>query len=196
MRTTHRPMADEPPSIFSHPLLPKKLTREELHDQSTKDLYWNCNELWSRDHRCRKGHLLLIKPLEDMEEEVQKHEEEVMDEEQRSVDFTIHTLVGYGNPQTMKVGGLLKQQLITVLIDTPSTNNFINDKVATQLMLQNEVCIRLDVEVTDGQILKCDKRCPRVRQDQEILANFLYLPLDDYEAGLNIKWLAMLGDIT
>ncbi|RRT35693.1 hypothetical protein B296_00046717 [Ensete ventricosum] len=98
----------------------------------------------------------------------------------------------------MKVGGLLKQQPITVLIDTTSTNNFMNGKVAAQLMLQNEVCNRLDVEVTDGQILKCDKRCPRVkllRQDQKILANFFHLPLDDYEAVLNIKWLATLGDI-
>ncbi|RWW88729.1 hypothetical protein BHE74_00002383 [Ensete ventricosum] len=133
-----------------------------------------------------------------MEEEVQKHEEEVADEEQQPVDFTMHTLTGYANPQTMKVEGLLKQQPITILIDTTSTNNIMNNKVATQLMLKNEVCIKLDVEITDDQILKCNKRCPQVkllRQDQEILANFLHLPLDDFEVMLNIKWLATLGDI-
>ncbi|RWW37006.1 hypothetical protein BHE74_00057929 [Ensete ventricosum] len=133
-----------------------------------------------------------------MEEEVQKHKEEVMDEKQQSVDFMMHTLIGYANPQTMKVGGLLKQQLITVLIDNMSTNNFMNNKVATQLVLQNEDYNRLDVEVADGQILKCDERCPWVkllRRDQEILVDFFHLPLDDYEAVLDIKWLTILGDV-
>ena len=59
-----------------------------------------------------------------MEEEVQEHEEEVADEEQQPIDITMHALAGCVNPQTMKVGGLLKQQPITVLIDTESTNNF------------------------------------------------------------------------
>ncbi|RRT73120.1 hypothetical protein B296_00009941 [Ensete ventricosum] len=39
---------------------------------------------------------------------------------------------GYSNPQKMKVGGLLKQQPIAVLVDTGSTNNFLNIKVATR----------------------------------------------------------------
>ncbi|RWW85083.1 hypothetical protein BHE74_00006275 [Ensete ventricosum] len=66
IRTTPRPMAYEPPFASSHPLLSKKLTREELRDGSAK----HCDEPWGHDHRCKKGHLLLIKPLEDMEEEV------------------------------------------------------------------------------------------------------------------------------
>ena len=44
-----------------------------------------------------------------MEEEVQEHEKEVADEEQQSIDITMHALAGYTNLQTMKVGGLLKQ---------------------------------------------------------------------------------------
>ncbi|RRT46768.1 hypothetical protein B296_00023882 [Ensete ventricosum] len=98
MRTNPRPMAYKPPSVPSYPSLPKKLTREELHDRSVKGLCWHCDELWSRDHRCKKGHLLLIEPLEDMEEEVQEHKEEVMDEEQQSIDFMMHALTGYTNP--------------------------------------------------------------------------------------------------
>ncbi|RRT43587.1 hypothetical protein B296_00036916 [Ensete ventricosum] len=39
----------------------------------------------------------------------------------------------------MKVGGLLKQQPITVLIDTGSTNNFLDHKVAARMTLQIEV---------------------------------------------------------
>ena len=58
-------------------------------------------------------------------------------------------LVGYANPQTMKVGGLLKQQPITILIDTGSTNNFMNSKVAIQMALLMENCSWFDVKVAD-----------------------------------------------
>ncbi|RZS07460.1 hypothetical protein BHM03_00038283 [Ensete ventricosum] len=73
MRTTPRPTTYKPPSIPSHPLLPKKLTKEELCDRLAKGLCWHYDKPWSRDHRCKKGHLLLIEPIEDMEEEVQEH---------------------------------------------------------------------------------------------------------------------------
>ena len=38
-----------------------------------------------------------------------EHEEEDMEEEPQPTDITVHALAGYSNPQTMKVGGLLKQ---------------------------------------------------------------------------------------
>ncbi|RRT41535.1 hypothetical protein B296_00039759 [Ensete ventricosum] len=143
-------MAYKPPSIPSRPSLLKKLIREELYDRLAKRLCWHCDEPWSRDHRCKKGHLLLIEPLEDVEEEVQEHEEEIMEEEEQPVDITMHALADYANPQTMKVGGFLKQQPITVLIDTGSTNNFMNNKVVARMALPIEDCSKFDVKVADG----------------------------------------------
>ncbi|RWW89164.1 hypothetical protein BHE74_00001861 [Ensete ventricosum] len=134
MRTTPKPATYKPPipPAPSRPSLPKKLTREELRHRSTKGLCLHCDEPWSRDHRCKKGCLLLMEPIEDMEE-IQEHEEEVTEEEQQPTDFTMHALAGYVNPQTMK--------------------------------------------------------------DQEIIAYFFLLPLDDYEAVLGIECLTTLGDV-
>ncbi|RZR82558.1 hypothetical protein BHM03_00009007 [Ensete ventricosum] len=143
-------MVYKPPSIPSRHSLPKKLIREELHDRSAKGLRWHCDEPWSRDHRCKKGHLLLIELLEDVEEEVQEHEEEITEEEEQPVDITMHALADYVNSQTMKVGGFLKQQPITVLIDTGSTNNFMNNKVVVRMALPIEDCSKFDVKVADG----------------------------------------------
>ncbi|RZR74907.1 hypothetical protein BHM03_00045951 [Ensete ventricosum] len=70
MRITPRPMTYKSPSAPSHPLLPKKLTKEELRDRSVKGLCWHYDEPWIRDHRYRKDRLLLIEPLKDVEEEV------------------------------------------------------------------------------------------------------------------------------
>ncbi|RWW80017.1 hypothetical protein BHE74_00011668 [Ensete ventricosum] len=133
-----------------------------------------------------------------IEEEVHKHKEEVMEEEPQLVDCMMHALAGYGNLQTMKVRGLLKQQPITILIDTGSTNKFMNNKVATWMVLHIEGCSRFDVKVADSRILKYDLRCLCVKlilQDQEIVDDF-FLPLDDYDVLLGIEWLTMLGDIS
>ncbi|RRT76055.1 hypothetical protein B296_00007781 [Ensete ventricosum] len=69
----------------------------------------------------------------------------------------------------MKVGGPLRQQPISVFIDTGSKNNFMNNKVAARIALHIEDYSRFDVKVTDSQIFNCDRRCPRVKlllQDQ------------------------------
>ncbi|RWV92798.1 hypothetical protein GW17_00044793 [Ensete ventricosum] len=71
-------------------------------------------------------------------EEDLEPEEKAMKEEPQPANYAVHALAGYSNPQTMKVGGLLKQQPITVLIDTGSRNNFLNSKVASCMMLQIE----------------------------------------------------------
>ena len=68
----------------------------------------------------------------------------------------MHALAGYANPQMMKVGGLQKQQPITILIDTRSTSNFMNSKVAVRMALPIKNYSRFDIKVVDGRILKCD----------------------------------------
>ncbi|RZS09919.1 hypothetical protein BHM03_00041047 [Ensete ventricosum] len=92
---------------------PKKLTRDEIRERSAKGLCWHCDEPWSREHRYKKDWLLMIETAKDEDnktsKEALKPEEEAMEEESRSADYAVHVLAGYSNPQTMKVGGLLKQ---------------------------------------------------------------------------------------
>ncbi|RRT45497.1 hypothetical protein B296_00022134 [Ensete ventricosum] len=99
MRTTPRAASYKPPTppTPSRPSLLKKLIREELRDRSVKGLCWHCDKPWSRDHPCKKGHLLLIKAIEDLEEEVQEHGV-VTEEEQQLTDYMMHALAGYANP--------------------------------------------------------------------------------------------------
>ncbi|RWV98618.1 hypothetical protein GW17_00038527 [Ensete ventricosum] len=131
-----------PPYIAIRAPAPKKLIRDELREQSAKGLCWYCDEPWSREYHYKKGWLLVIKQVEDedikLSEENLEPEDEDTEEKPQSADFMVHALAGYSNPQTMKVGGLLKQQPITVLIDTGSTNIFLNSKVAARMTLQIE----------------------------------------------------------
>ncbi|RWW08547.1 hypothetical protein BHE74_00010360 [Ensete ventricosum] len=191
------------PSTAIQTPTPKKLTRDELRERSAKELCWHCDEPWSREHHCKRGRLLVIELVEDEDNETPEKalepKEEAIEEESQLANYAVHALASYSNPQMIKVGGLLKQQLITVLIDMGNTNNFLNIKVAACLALQIKGYNKFDVKVTDGRIFNCDQRCPWVKlllQDQEVVANFFLLSIDDYEAILGIEWLTTLGDIS
>ncbi|RRT31458.1 hypothetical protein B296_00057248 [Ensete ventricosum] len=113
-RVTPRPAMPRPtaPSTAIQAPAPKKMTRDELRERSTKELCWHCNEPWSREHHCKKGWLLVIEPVEDEDnetsEKVLEPKEETMEEETPPANYAVHALAGYSNPQMMKVGGLLK----------------------------------------------------------------------------------------
>ncbi|RRT40218.1 hypothetical protein B296_00055084 [Ensete ventricosum] len=72
-----------------------------------------------------------------------------------------------------------------ILIDTGSTNNFMNNKVLARIMLQIKECNRFNVKVADGRVLNCGRKCLRVKltlQGQEIVVDIYLLPLDDYKS--------------
>ncbi|RRT81285.1 hypothetical protein B296_00002546 [Ensete ventricosum] len=201
-RPIARPAAYKPPapSTSSRPPQSKEFMREELRDKSVKGLCWHCNEHWSRDHRCKKGRLLLIEPADESEQEEEdlEHEKENAMEDPQPTVSTVHALAGYANPQIMKIEGFLKHQLVTILIDTRSTNNVMDSKVATRSTLRIEDCSRFDVKVADGRILNYSQKCPRVKlvlQGQEITVDFFLLPLENYEAVLDIEWLSLLDNV-
>ena len=144
----------------------------------------------------------MIEPIED-EPEVEvldsDHEEVEINDDVEAVTHTVHALAGYSNPQTMKIGGTLKHQSVTVLIDIGSTNNFMDRKIAARLAYHIECCDKFEVKVANGRILICDSKCSKIKlilQGQELFVNFFLLPLEDYEVVLGIKWLSTLGDVS
>ncbi|GAV81954.1 RVP_2 domain-containing protein [Cephalotus follicularis] len=109
-----------------------------------------------------------------------------------------HALAGYSNPQTMRINGFLKRQLVNVLIDTGSTNNFMDLKIAKRLAYRIEHCEKFEMKVTDDRTLICESKCSNVKlslQNQELVVDFFMLSLWDYEVLLGIDWLRTLGDV-
>ncbi|RZS13089.1 hypothetical protein BHM03_00044621 [Ensete ventricosum] len=116
----------------------------------------------------------------------------------QSATRTIPTLAGYTNLQKLKIKGFLRQQPVIILINARSTRNFMSSKVATHLMLQKGDYNGFEVNVANGQIMKCNQKCPWVKlilQEQDIVADFFLLPLDGFDIVLGIDWLSMIGDI-
>ncbi|RZS00300.1 hypothetical protein BHM03_00029976 [Ensete ventricosum] len=95
------PRPTAPSTAIQAPSL-KKLTRDELHERSTKELCWHYDELWSRKHHYKKGQLLMIEPAEDEDDETSEEalepKEEAMEEESQPAIYAVHALAGYSNP--------------------------------------------------------------------------------------------------
>ncbi|RZS22218.1 hypothetical protein BHM03_00054961 [Ensete ventricosum] len=103
-RVAPRPAMSRPiaPSTAIQAPAPKKLTRDELRERSTKELCWHCDKPWSCEHHCKKGQLLVIEPAEDEDnetsEEALEPKEEAMEEESQPANYAVHALANYSNP--------------------------------------------------------------------------------------------------
>ncbi|RRT34184.1 hypothetical protein B296_00041060 [Ensete ventricosum] len=103
-RVTPRPAMPRPtaPSTTIQALAQKKLTRDELREQSAKGLFWHYDEPWSRKNHCKKGRLLMIESVENEDNETSKEaielKEKAMKEESQPADYAVHALAGYSNP--------------------------------------------------------------------------------------------------
>ncbi|RWW75283.1 hypothetical protein BHE74_00016694 [Ensete ventricosum] len=189
------PKLSPPPTVIRHPQ-PEKLTREDPHDESAKGLCGCCDKLWSLKQDCKMERPLMIVATEEPKLEDTALEPMENDTPQ-SATRTVPTLTGYTNPQKLKIEGFLEQQSVIILIDARSTHNFMSSKFAAHLMLQNEDYSGFDVKVANGQILKCNQKCPRVKlilQEQDVVADFFLLPLNSFDIVLGIDWLSTIGD--
>lgn len=88
-----------------------------------------------------------------MEEE---EEEQGVDEEPA---ISVHGLSGLHNPQTMQFKGRLCGGLLTFLVDTGSTHNFINREEAHGLGLKADTAQKFNVTVANGARIECAGIC-------------------------------------
>jgi hypothetical protein len=117
---------------------PTRLTPQQLEERKTKDLCFNCDNKYSKGHKCGEKKLFYTN-CEEEEEQEQEHEPS-QDENVEAISFeeltsTIlcNALDGISTPQTVKIEGYIKNKKVIVLIDSSSTHNFIHYKLTKAL---------------------------------------------------------------
>ncbi|RRT50196.1 hypothetical protein B296_00002496 [Ensete ventricosum] len=93
--------------------------------RSIKGLCGCCDKLWSQEHKCRKEIPLMITPTEEpkLKDTTLESEENDMKENPQSVTRTFHT-----PPQILDIDGFIKHQPVTILVNTRSSNDLMNNK--------------------------------------------------------------------
>jgi hypothetical protein len=166
----------------------KRLSSEELAAKRASGECYHCTEKYTSDHICANKGVFLLELTEDDEGG------ETLDD----VGISLHALTGIDIGTTMKLSVCLYGRQLVALVDTGSTNSFINDSVASQLQLQVEPRPGLTVKVANGDRVTTAGVCtqlPLVIGEADFSTSFYTLPWDGFDIVLGVHWLRTLGPI-
>jgi hypothetical protein len=115
---------------------PTRLTPQQLEERKEKGLFFNCDNKYSKGHKCGEKKLFYIDCEEEEEQEQEPSQDENVDAiscEELTPTILCNALAGISTPQTLKIEGYIKKKKVIVLIDSGSTHNFIHYKLAKAL---------------------------------------------------------------
>jgi hypothetical protein len=137
---------------------PTRLTPQQLEERKEKGLCFNCDNKYSKGHKCDEKKLFYI----DCEEEEEQEQEPSQDENVEAISpeeltpmISCNALAGISTPQTLKIEGYIKKKKVIVLIDSSSTHNFIHYKLAKALNYFVYLVSEFQVMNADGGTINC-----------------------------------------
>jgi hypothetical protein len=177
-------------SVTASSALPyrRRLSSAEMSERKEKGLCYNCDEVYSRGHRCQR--LFHLEVLSEDEED------DVIEEEPTLSALAMH---GLKASRTMQVILVMGQHRLVGLVDSGSTHNFISGHAASLLQIPQLSGTKQQVQVANGARLPCLGRLSAVQfgiQDHSFSDSFLVIPLEGFDAVLGVQWLQKLGDIS
>ncbi|PHT91080.1 hypothetical protein T459_06193 [Capsicum annuum] len=105
----------------------KKLTKVEMAKRRAKGLCYNCDELYSIGHQCKKLFLLEV---------VDPDDENPDQKDMQEPEISLHPITGQKSAKTMQLRALMKGQALLSLVDLGNTHNFISCTAAQRLGMQ------------------------------------------------------------
>jgi hypothetical protein len=178
---------------------PTRLTPQQLEERKAKGLCFNCDNKYSKGHKCGEKKLFYI----DCEEEEEQEEEPSQDEnveaissEELTPTISCNALAGISTPQTLKIKGYIKKKKVIVLIDYGSTHNFIHYKLAKDLNCFVYPVLEFQVMIADGGTINCSGKCNKINLTMgEYVMNspMIAIPMGGADVLLGIQWLQSLG---
>jgi len=191
-------------------------TQEEMAFRREKGLCYNCDEKWSSSHRCKGRVFLLIADPDDPATSeppstdyphfpatepnpTPDETNPVLDPNAPHPHISLHALAGVPASDTFRLYGLINSARVTILVDSSSTHNFVQPRVAKFLSLPVKETTTLRVMVGNGSVLQCHQSCSDTQvlmQGHTITVTLWVLPLSGADIVLEVEWLHTLGPIT
>lgn len=210
-----------PPSLLDpgpqNPLPIRYINRAQIQERRAKGLCYNCDDKFVRGHKCKSKQFLLLRSEEP---DVAFHEgfldaPTAMDPppdpgptplpQTQTVDPPIDgahfqlsqaALIGPPSPKTLRVQGQIHELLVTVLIDSGSSHNIMQPRVAEFLQLPVVAMTPFSVIVGNGDSIVCSGSCrevPHKLSEQLFTIPFYVLPIHGADLVLGVQRLQTLG---
>lgn len=113
--------------------------------------------------------------------------------------ISLHALAGLPSSETFRIYGSIKNAKLTILVDSRSTHNFLQPRIAQFLRLPIQDTHPLRVMVGNGAMLTCDQVSPKTQvtiQGHPFVVSFHLFPISGADAVLGIDWIKRLGPVT
>jgi hypothetical protein len=167
----------------SRALVPvQKISSAQMEEKRKKGFCYSCDAKWSRGHVCEGDpKLFLIEEVETEElEEIDKATLQEVTKEEPVI--SLNAITGTPTPKTMRVVGTMKGQQVIVLVDSGSTHNFLDEKLATLLGVKPEGQGAIKVKVANGRKVHSPGKSSDLvlkMQGTEFIVELYILPLQD-----------------
>lgn len=223
MRTSKPPIpaaAPQPSVLSAPPSTPvRRLTQTEQLERRSKGLCFNCDEKFHTGHRCAKKQFLLLL-MDDYDEELGSPETEPETITMESATLLLPApppsspseassptsaehfqlsqaaLVGPPSPRTLRVQGRVGELEVTILVDSGSSHNIMQPRLAEFLNLPMVAITPFSVVVGNGASITCSGFCSDVLVNlfgQIFHIPFFILPIHGADLVLGVQWLQTLG---
>lgn len=198
----------------------KTLSNKEMEEKKAKGICFWCDERYTPNHKCSRKVFNMEFCYEDEEDGYESAEEEMgetegeveqpekaklqqMKAQTSSSKIELKAITGEPSFDTMNLTGKVTGKRFLMLVDTGSTHNFLDERLAEELECILEEVKEFKVSLADGKLISGNKKCSvftwgvedlngkwRVFQDE-----FLILPLQHYDAVLGMQWLQPLKQV-
>lgn len=155
----------KPPSSNTLRTPTKLLTAAEMAARREMGLCYNCDEPYVFGHRCKNRVNYLMMTEEEELQSVQENFDLSIPEVEgnimqavEEVQISLHSMMGEGGLNTMRVVGEVGAHKLNILIDSGSTLSFLQEDMANKLECQTHSVKPLLVRVANGQKLVTTKR--------------------------------------
>jgi len=92
----------------------------------------------------------------------QEKDVEILNNNERCEIF-VQALAGFAAPQTLNIAGYIKKQRVIVLIDSRTTHNFIDKRLAKSLNCFVYLVTNFQVLVVNGGNIDCGGKCHNIQ---------------------------------
>ncbi|XP_016670128.1 uncharacterized protein [Gossypium hirsutum] len=180
----------------------KSLSQAELEDRRKNGLCFWCGSKYSPGHKCSKSQLyqLIIEPVREQGSDMKRSSFEefsdffdqldLVDPIPESLVLSLHAFQGLQGHNTMRFPTVIGNTEVVALVDSGSTHNFIDLKVAKRLNLVIESESTLRVMVSNGVRLSIQGICRAVSweaQGNKFTTDFLILSVKGFDLDCNLQ---------
>ena len=166
-----------------------------------KGLCFQCDEKYSRGHKCSSSLFLLIVEDDNGASELNGQQPLSLSEivpDPPPAQLSLNALSGQVVPETLRMQGYIRGLPVSILIDGGSTHNFVHHRVVMTLGLTPTMMSPLRVIVGNADELQCQQTCPNVEvtiQQHAFVIDFHVLPICGADLVLGVQWLKTLGPV-